>query len=90
MGSLTIVVQRTRRLREEIKIGLQLRAVSTARPNAERPHALLVGQADPPSPCYMDLRLHAIWRHFESEIESANALLKLKGPADQWFKIDFA
>jgi hypothetical protein len=34
---------------------------------------------------HMDLRLHAIRRHFESEIKCGNTLLKLKRPADQRF-----
>jgi hypothetical protein len=38
----------------------------------------------------VDLRLDAIGRHFEREIERVDALLELKGPVNQRFQIDFA
>jgi hypothetical protein len=38
----------------------------------------------------VDLRLDAIGRHFEREIERVDALLELKGAVNQRFQIDFA
>ena len=38
----------------------------------------------------VDLRLDAIGRHFEREIERVDALLELKGAVNQRFQIDFS